>query len=426
MARYIAYTNPLLGHVYPTVPTLVELGRRGHDVIVYSAAAASEPLGRLGLEAVAVDPALEQVQNDDWRARTPIGAQKRDVRTLARRADLEIPELESAIERHRPDALIVDVTAFGASTAAERSGLPWAHAVHFPIPIPSRDAPPYGLGLRPRHDLAGRVRDALAERLVLRPLGRILLGELNPRRTAAHLPGLRDPADYFSAAPLVLYHTAEPFEYPRSDWPANVRLVGPGAWDPPGDAPEWLDAIERPLVLVSCSSDFQDDGRLVEVALEALAGEDVFVVATTAAVDPGAFVAPPNARIERYVPHAPIIRRAACVVCHGGMGVTQKALAAGVPVCAVPFGRDQFEVARRVEVGDAGTRLPASRLRGDRLLRAVRAAMDKRAGAQRAAAGFAAAGGAAAAADALEELVSPEPARGDSAPSNLSRSLRGR
>jgi len=26
-------------------------------------------------------------------------------------------------------------------------------------------------------------------------------------------------------------------------------------------------------------------------------------------------------------------------------------LSRGIPVCAVPFGRDQFEVARRVEVG---------------------------------------------------------------------------
>ena len=42
---------------------------------------------------------------------------------------------------------------------------------------------------------------------------------------------------------------------------------------------------------------------------------------------------------------SPILEIAACVVCHGGMGITQKALAAGVPVCAVPFGRDQPEVA---------------------------------------------------------------------------------
>jgi hypothetical protein len=47
----------------------------------------------------------------------------------------------------------------------------------------------------------------------------------------------------------------------------------------------------------------------------------------------------------------------------------QKALARGVPVCAVPFGRDQLEVARRVEVAGAGTRLPASRLSPDHLRR---------------------------------------------------------
>jgi hypothetical protein len=42
-------------------------------------------------------------------------------------------------------------------------------------------------------------------------------------------------ADLFLAAPLLLYLTAEPFEYPRSDWPEAVRLVGPCDWDPPAD-----------------------------------------------------------------------------------------------------------------------------------------------------------------------------------------------
>jgi UDP:flavonoid glycosyltransferase YjiC (YdhE family) len=54
-------------------------------------------------------------------------------------------------------------------------------------------------------------------------------------------------------------------------------------------------------------------------------------------------------------------------VTHGGMGATQKALAPGVPVCVVPFGRDQPEVARRVEVAGAATRLPANSLTTERL-----------------------------------------------------------
>lgn len=118
-------------------------------------------------------------------------------------------------------------------------------------------------------------------------------------------------------------------------------------------------------------------------------------------------------RVERYVPHTPVLRRAACVICHAGMGITQKALAHGVPVVAVPFGRDQPEVARRVEVARAGVRLPASRVTPDRIRQALHAAMSRRPGAEHIAEAFAASGGPTAAADALEALTSthnPRPA----------------
>jgi UDP:flavonoid glycosyltransferase YjiC (YdhE family) len=78
-------------------------------------------------------------------------------------------------------------------------------------------------------------------------------------------------------------------------------------------------------------------------------------------------------------------------------------------VCAVPFGRDQFEVARRVEVAAAGTRLPARRLTAQRLREKVKGAMTCAQGAQLIAAAFAAAGGPARAADAIEHLL-PKPA----------------
>ncbi len=84
----------------------------------------------------------------------------------------------------------------------------------------------------------------------------------------------------FAAAPLLLYMTAEPFEYRRSDWPASVRMVGPSCWEPAAAPPDWLPEITRPLVLVTTSSEFQDDGRLVRTALDALATEEVAVVAS--------------------------------------------------------------------------------------------------------------------------------------------------
>jgi UDP:flavonoid glycosyltransferase YjiC (YdhE family) len=90
------------------------------------------------------------------------------------------------------------------------------------------------------------------------------------------------------------------------------------------------------------------------------------------------------------------------------MGTTQKALAAGVPVCVVPFGRDQVEVARHVEVAGAGTRLAPRRLNRARLRRAVNGAIERRPGAQRIAEAFRRAGGAPAAAAAVEELLGGE------------------
>ena len=404
MARYLVYTSPARSHLYPVVPTLEELRRRGHEVVVRTLSSEVGLLRELGFEAESIDPAIERKEHADWRARTPIGALQDNLNVFFERARYDGPDLRRAVEEERPDVLLVDINTWGAGAAAESSGMPWATWCAYFLPTPSRDAPPFGLGLPPARGPLGRLRDRLLSPVLFGIYNR-QAPELDAVRTELGAPPVGRIELAMLRSPLMLYMTAEPFEYPRSDWPPSVRMVGPGIWDPPAKAPEWLEKISRPLVLVTCSTEFQNDGKLVRAALEALAGEDVEVVVTTAGVDPSPFTPPPNARIERFVPHGPILEQAACVVCHGGMGITQKALAAGVPVCVVPFGRDQFDVARHVQVADAGTRLPASRLRPARLRKAVREAMEKKAGAERIAATFAAYGGPRMAAEALEELL---------------------
>ena len=74
--------------------------------------------------------------------------------------------------------------------------------------------------------------------------------------------------------------------------------------------------------------------------------------------------------------------------------------------------RDQFEVARRVEVARCGTRLPARKLTPARLRSKVFEAMSMVAGAQRVADGFANSGGVERGADLLERrLLGPGPAK---------------
>jgi MGT family glycosyltransferase len=404
MARYLVYTSPARGHLYPIVPTLEELRRRGHEVVVRTLSSEVGLLRDLGFAAAPIDPNIERREHADWQARTSIGALQVTLHTFFERARYDGPDLRRAIEEERPDALLIDINTWGAMAAAESAAMPWATWCPYLLPTPSRDAPPFGLGLPPARGLLGRLRDRLLSPVLFGIYNR-QAPELDAARTELGAPPVRRIERAMLRAPLMLYMTAEPLEYPRSDWPPSVRMVGPGIWDPPAKSPAWLEEIGRPLVLVTCSTEFQNDGKLMGAALEGLAGEDVEVLVTTAGVDPSSFTPPPNARIERFVPHGPVLERASCVVCHGGMGITQKALAAGVPVCVVPFGRDQFDVARHVEVADAGTRLPAGRLRPDRLRAAVREAMTKRAGAERIASAFAAAGGPKTAVDALEELL---------------------
>jgi len=413
MSRVLAYTSPARGHLYPLIPILLELASRGHDVRVRTLASEVGMVRGLGLGAQPIDPAIEARQLDDWRGRTMQSRLARSVATFTDRAPHDAADLRVAVAAERPDLVLVDVNSWGAAAAAEAWGGPRAIFSPYPLTLASADVPPFGPGLPPAHGALGRTRDRALRVLVGGAMERAFLPALNEVRAPLGLAPLARLDEMLLGAPRVLYFSSEPFEYPRSDWPSNVVRVGALSWEPPSPAPGWLEDIADPLVLVTTSSEFQDDGRLVQVALEALADESVHVVATvpasTAASQLGARG---NAHVVAFLPHSQVLARAACAITHGGMGATQKALAHGVPVVAVPFGRDQLEVARRVEVSGAGVRLPAGRLRPDRLRRAVRAAIGCRDAAQRVAAGYRAAGGARTAADAVESLLVPSsPAR---------------
>ena len=402
--RVLAYSSPSRGDLFPIVPVLLELARHGHEVFVRTLESAVPVLQGMGFDAKAVAPQIGSVVPDDYRAGNARAAIKSSLGTFAQRAPYEIADLRAAIEQEQPDLVLLDFNSWGAAAAAEQWGGPWARWCCYPLPLPSRDVPPFGPGFAPAHNRLGRFRDRLLSPLITGGFERIIIPQLNEVRRSVDLAPLGGVTDLIGRAPLTLSMTAEPFEYHRAAWPSSVRLIGACAWEPPAEIPSWLDDVELPIVLVTTSSEFQDDGRLVSCALEALRHEPVFVVATVPAQSPQEFSPPPNARIEKFTPHGPILDRAVCAVTHGGMGATQKALAHSVPVCAVPFGRDQFEVARRVEVAAAGTRLPAKRLNPERLRDAVRSAMTKTEGAGLVARGFEQAGGSVAGAAALVEL----------------------
>jgi MGT family glycosyltransferase len=254
--------------------------------------------------------------------------------------------------------------------------------------------------------MVGRIRDAAARTAVVSRLEKVMLPPINSIRAKVNVGPVASMDDFLRRSPLLVVASGKPFQYPQTDWGDAVHMIGPCVLDPgPNTDPDWLASVNRPIVLVTTSSEKQADDNLVHAAITALADEPVHVVATLPAGQLDAIATSPNATVCRFVPHGLVLDRAVCAVTHGGMGATQKALAHGVPVCVVPFGRDQFEVARRVEVAGCGSRLPAKKLSPLRLRSKVREAMTMTAGARRVAAGFAATGGAARGADLFEQRV---------------------
>lgn len=405
MSRVLIYTSPAKGHLTPVKTAAIELAERGHAVHVRTLAGEVERVRARGFEASAIDPRIEGRELDDWKANTTLAALKRSMQTFADRAPYEVEDLRSAIGALSPDILVIDVNTWGAQAAAEASGLPWAMFQPYFTPLPAAGVPPFGPGLPRMTGLLGTLRDGLLRKVIVGKLTSLMLPPVNELRSSLGLVPIESLTGALTRAPLTLYFTVSEMEYARDEWPSSYRFVGPGAAedDPP---PLWLDQIDRPIVLVTCSTEQQGDRALIQIAIECLPAAGYFVVATTGAHDPADFEASAEEIVlERSLPHASVLPRAAAVVCHGGMGITQRALASGVPVVVVPYGRDQLEVARRVEHAGVGVRLPAKRLDREALAAAVREASALREGAVRMAGHISEAGGGRAAADAVEDLL---------------------
>jgi MGT family glycosyltransferase len=406
MTTFLAYTSPAAGHVFPLVPGLLELRRRGHDVHVRTDPALVAGLRRAGLAAEPVDPRIAAIRpgGDDGRNGLRAGYQ-----ALLGRAALDGPDFERALAETGADVALVDALAFGAAVAAERRRAEWALTLPSLLPVRESGIPPYGLGMAPARGRLGALRDRLGWALVERAYGRAVLPRLNELRSEAGLAPLSATTDIFVAPPRVLVLTGAPLEYRRTDTPANIAFVGACSWDPPDPVPggpAYLQEEGDPWVLVTCSTDYQGDERLAATAIEALREEPVRVLVTLAdAASAARLPRARNARVERFVSHGPVLRQAAAVVCHGGMGIVQKSLAASVPVVAVPFGRDQPEIGRRLRECGAGRVVSPRRLNPRRLRAAVREAIADRAGATAAAAALGAGDPPAAFADHCEDLA---------------------
>ena len=325
MATILAYTSPALGHLFPISALLTELSRRGNKIHLRTLSTGVETGQRLGFVTDAIDPRIEAIVHDDWKAPNIRAALKMAIEVFCRRAVHEVSDFTDAVARVRPDAVIVDVNCWGALSAADAGDNPWLCFTPYTPLLKSRGVPPFGPGLKPMPGVRGRIRDAALRPLVMGMLEKGMLPPLNKIRADIGAPPVASADEFARRSPLMLVASGKPFEYPHTDWGDAVQMIGPCVLDDePQTVPSWLAAIDRPIVLVTTSSERQADAELALTAITALADEPVHVVVTLLAGLPEKVAAPANATVCGFVSHGMVLDRAICAVTHGGMGATQR------------------------------------------------------------------------------------------------------
>lgn len=405
MNTILIYTSPARGHLYPMMDIAIALRAEGHRVVIQTLSSEQNWVVDEGLEFRPISDEIETLALEDYQATNPLSQIKSAFDRWLERAPHEVDDLRDSCADIAPDLLIVDVNTWGASAFAEAERRPWAMFMPYCMPMPSPDTPAFGPGFAPPQGWMGRLRDNMFWTVLSFAISGIVK-QWDTFRIGLGVPPLKGIENLFLRPDLLLYRTAEPFEYPRSVWPANIQAIGPGLWAPPSDPPDWLDELPHPRFLVSVSTEFQEDGAIVETALHSLQDEPGSIIVTTAALDPERFVVPHDrVRITRFLPHASVIPKVDLVITHGGMGTTQRSLAAGVPVCVIPWGRDQNETARRAEICGAGTMVPKNKLSTERLRSAALEALTRKAEAAKIADAFLRAGGASRAVELIAALL---------------------
>jgi UDP:flavonoid glycosyltransferase YjiC (YdhE family) len=326
--RFLIVTWDGAGNLVPTLAVAQHLVNAGYDVRLMGHRSIERRAGGGGWR---VRPFVHTLDVDSAADVEQHGGMLRLARDLWCHPSVAI-DVGEELARQPADVVIADCMLFAALWGALSAGVPTVSL--------------FNGGLAPfRH---GQFVDLLTP----------LLAPLN----ASGVAGIHD------ACALSVVAAPREFE-PSIAIPANARFAGPLLDGPPllrTDEAASLPTTGGPLVLISLSTSDQGQVPVLRRIVDAVSRLPVQAIVTTGpAIDPAAVggdragKTAHHVRIVRFAPHRDLLPAASLVVTHAGLGTVMAALAHGVPMLSLPFGRDQFFNASRVEAIGAGRTIAA-------------------------------------------------------------------
>ncbi|QDQ15904.1 macrolide family glycosyltransferase [Streptomyces spectabilis] len=392
MAHIAFFSLAESGHLNPTLPIAAELVARGHRVTYPADAVMAERIRPTGAEIVPYAPAPASgeaivVDSMDAAARATLA--------MLEQVEHALPQIEDGYADDRPDLIVNDWLAW--------SGPMLAASWHIPR-IQSWSAHAASEGF----DFGRFIVDMFAGSSYLTEFDS-LLATVRERHGVPPL----ELHDFYRPAEFNLVYQPKAFHVHNETFDDRYAFVGPTNPPAPGDftPPSPSSSEETPLVYVALGTIISDPA-FFHRCVRAFSDQPYHVVMSVGSgVDPASLgPLPRNIEAHRSVPQTAVLAHADAFVTHTGMNSTMEALAAGVPMLALPRTPETQTTADRVvELGLGHTLAPADAT-ADRLRSVVADLLADASIRQRLTAmqnEIRKAGGAPVAADAVEARLSP-------------------
>lgn len=366
--HFAVLAPPLAGHLNPLAVLARELGRRGHRLtylhmpdagrLVPPGAMAFEPVGADSYPTGALDAYLARLAKPTG----PVGLLAM-IRRTAGLTDMLCRETPEAIRRIGATAVIADQAEPAGGLVARHLGLPFVStATALPlnrepgVPEPFLDWPydPSPAGLR-RNRAGARIA------------GLLMSGYRRRIARQARAWGL-DPDENEGFSPLLqVAQCPRALDFPRERLPARFHYGGP--WREPEAAGfESLGLPEDGVPLVFCSLGTLQGARvdLFAAVAQACVRRGVRLLLAHGGLLSGreagtlAAMGPPGmVEVRAFVPQRAVLARSVAAVLHCGFNTVLDALAAGVPIVAMPIAFEQPATAARLLRTGAASVIPA-------------------------------------------------------------------
>jgi MGT family glycosyltransferase len=327
MSHVLFVNIPAVSHIYPTLPVVAELIRRGHRVSYATVAERASLLAAAGARVLPYESSRPNDSDPAYRIYPPGEHMARGLHDFLTEAELTLPQLEEAIADDPPDLLLFDRLAFAGSILARKLGIPavqmWPMMVSGPLwSWVNQSDLEHPIFL----SYTRRVEKFLADQ------------------------GLPIAPEEFLTPPVIRHLAFVPraFQINGEHFDESYSFIGPCVgnrpiqtqWKPPGK-----DVLLITLgSLDNCHPDFYRE------CLRAFADTAWHVVMPIGSrFDPAQLgPVPVNFEIAPSFPQLEVLRHAKVFASHAGLGGVLEALHAGVPQVALPRTREQQANAHRL------------------------------------------------------------------------------